>query len=207
MYAITLAGFSDGALDSQEVFRFVLDAMARPGTIHRLRPGLLENPSGIAYAAVAVCLALIDADTPLWLDARTNTKENRDYLRFHCGVSFTESLDDACFALLGQLDPPPPLSAFPQGTPTYPDRSCTLIIQVSSLDNGPLFSLRGPGIPSRKGWEKTVSVTGLVPDFLSGWAMNNDSFPLGVDLVLCAGSSLMCLPRTTRITPKEQPCT
>lgn len=206
MHVIALAGFADGALDSQEVFRFVLDAMARPGTIHRLRPGLLENPSGIAYAAAAVCLALIDADTPLWLDARANTEENRDYLRFHCGVSFTESLDDACFALLGQPDSMPPLPAFPQGTPAYPDRSCTLVMQVPSLDSGSVFALRGPGIPSREGWEKTVSVTGLAPGFLRGWAMNNDSFPLGVDLILCSASSIMCLPRTTRITSKEQSC-
>ena len=37
------------------------------------------------------------------------------------------------------------------------------------------------------------------PTFLDAWAANGARFPRGVDLVLTAGSSLMALPRTTRI--------
>jgi alpha-D-ribose 1-methylphosphonate 5-triphosphate synthase subunit PhnH len=41
-----------------------------------------------------------------------------------------------------------------------------------------------------------LSVDGLPHDFVAIWQRNRSGFPLGVDLVLCAGTTLAALPRS-----------
>jgi alpha-D-ribose 1-methylphosphonate 5-triphosphate synthase subunit PhnH len=59
-----LSGLVDPVLDSQRVFRMVLDAMAHPGTVVEV-PGPEAAPPPLHLAAAAVCVALVDFDTPL----------------------------------------------------------------------------------------------------------------------------------------------
>jgi alpha-D-ribose 1-methylphosphonate 5-triphosphate synthase subunit PhnH len=44
-----------------------------------------------------------------------------------------------------------------------------------------------------------LAVTGLPPDFAAIWQRNRSGFPLGVDLMLCAGTTLAALPRTVTV--------
>jgi len=82
-----------------------------------------------------------------------------------------------------------PITDFPIGTPQYPDRSTTLIIECETLQtNG--ATLRGPGI------KNTTSLT--VPDVVT--LQNNASlFPLGLDFFFTAGSQIAAIPRTTKL--------
>ena len=53
----------------------VLDAMARPGTIHQVGANL-SPPAPLNPATAAVLLTLVDNETPLWLDeAATKARE------------------------------------------------------------------------------------------------------------------------------------
>ncbi len=61
-------GFADPVFNGQAVFRAVMDAMARPGSIHHL-PELAQPPSPLSASAAAVALTLCDQDTPVFLDA------------------------------------------------------------------------------------------------------------------------------------------
>ena len=187
-------GFADPVLDSQRVFRAVLDALAHPGRVLTLStPETPPAPLGIASAGV--CLTLLDFETPLWLDRAAATAPVQDYLRFHCGVPLVEAPADARFALIADATTLPPLSAFDAGTDERPDRSATLIVQVGGLASGSGRRLSGPGIDG----QARLQVNGAPPGFWNAVRTNAAGFPRGVDLFLCAGDRIAALPRTTRV--------
>lgn len=178
---------------AQATFRCVLDAMAEPGTIRTL-PVDAPGPAPLDNAVTALCLTLLDFDTPVWRDTAAANDAVASYFRFHCGCPMTHDPADAAFALIGdaaRID----LSRFARGSMEYPDRSATLFVQVPSLDDGPVRTLSGPGIPETR----TLRVAGLPDDFDAQWRANTDAFPLGVDIVFCCRGRIAGLPRTTRI--------
>ena len=188
---IDLPGFVDAVHDSQSCFRAVLDAMSRPGQVSRV--AWIDPPAPLAIATAAVVLTLLDAETPCWLD--DGVAAARDWIAFHCGVHFT-TRERAWFGVGLTL---PPLGEFFAGTDDEPERGATVIVQVASLHEGQALHLTGPGVNGAR----LLKVTGLPPDFILSWARNHALFPRGVDLVLCAGAELACLPRTVAIGSAE----
>jgi alpha-D-ribose 1-methylphosphonate 5-triphosphate synthase subunit PhnH len=183
---VALPGFADPVGQAQACFRAVLDAMARPGTRVTAGQGLTP-PAPLDPATAAVLLTLVDYDTPLWLDPASVAA--RDWVAFHCGAGFTELPADAAFALAMTL---PDLSRLSPGTHEQPETAATLILQVASLTEGTRYRLRGPGLRA----PGTLAVTGLPDDFAAIWQRNRAGFPLGVDLLLCAGATIAALPRS-----------
>jgi alpha-D-ribose 1-methylphosphonate 5-triphosphate synthase subunit PhnH len=186
-----LGGLADPVLDSQRIFRIVLDAMAHPGRVLTL-PTLREHPWPLTAGAAAVCLALLDFETPLWLDRQAATGEVIEYLRFHCGVPMVATPEAAVFALVTDAEAMPSLDAFASGSDEYPDRSTTLIVQVRALQPGAGRRMTGPGIDG----EARLVVEGLPERFWPMWLRNNTYFPRGVDAILTAGVQVAALPRT-----------
>jgi alpha-D-ribose 1-methylphosphonate 5-triphosphate synthase subunit PhnH len=186
---VTLPGFADPVAEAQASFRAVLDAMARPGTLVRVGEGLVA-PAPLDPATAAVLLTLVDHDTPLWLD--TASAVARDWIAFHCGAGFTDVPVDATFALALTL---PDIGGLSPGTHEQPETAATLILQVESLNFGTRYRLRGPGLRE----SGTLSVRGLPDAFVTIWQHNRAGFPLGVDLVLCAGTTLAALPRSVTV--------
>lgn len=189
-----LPGLADPVLDSQRIFRSVLEAMAHPGRVVGLA-GPAETPEPLHRAAAAVCLALVDLETPLWLDPLGRTPEVLDGLRFHCGCPIVEEPRQARFALIVDAGGMPPLEAFDAGTDEYPDRSATVIVQVAALAAGAGKRLAGPGIAG----EGRLSVGGLPERFWTGLRENHARFPRGVDVILASPASVAALPRTTQV--------
>jgi len=186
---VTLPGFDDPVGQAQACFRAVLDAMARPGTVVAVGEGLTP-PAPLDQATGAVLLTLVDHDTPLWLDA--GVAAARDWIAFHCGAGFTDAPARAAFALAMVL---PDLAMLSSGTHEQPETAATLIVQVRSLTDGTRYRLRGPGLRGTS----MLLVDGLPDDFVAIWQRNRAGFPLGVDLVLCAGTSLAALPRSVTV--------
>lgn len=182
------AGFADPVGDSQAVFRAVLDAMSRPGTVHAVA-ALPEPPAPLHRATAAVLLTLADADTPLWLDGEAGAAW--DWVSFHCGAPRA----DAGAATIAVALQPVPLDAFGAGTDEEPERGATLVLQVAALGQGRAYQLAGPGLLH----EGTLRVDGLPDEFAAAWARNAALFPRGVDVVLCAGDRLAALPRTVAL--------
>ena len=87
------------------------------------------------------------------------------------------------------------LSAFAQGTPDYPDRSTTLILQVETLTTAG-WKLEGAGILGTT----RFSAAPLPADFAVQMRANHAAFPCGVDLLFATRASLAALPRSTCIT-------
>lgn len=190
-------GFRDPVRDAQAVFRAVMDALARPGTSRALPAAALpEPPAPLTPELGAIALALADHEAPLWLDAPLAAAPAvSEWLRFHTGAPTVADPAAAVFALVA--DPPrcPPLDAFAQGTPDYPDRSATLVLAVSSLSAGEWLLLEGPGIPG----QARLSAAPLPPDFRERLARNRAAFPLGVDHLLAAPGLVAGLPRSARV--------
>jgi alpha-D-ribose 1-methylphosphonate 5-triphosphate synthase subunit PhnH len=186
---VTLPGFADPVGQAQAAFRAVLDAMARPGTLQSAGEGLTP-PAPLDLATAAVLLTLVDHDTPFWLDPVT--ERARDWLAFHCGAGFTDAPADAAFALALAL---PDLALLSPGTHEQPETAATLIVQVGSLTLGTRYRLRGPGLRTTN----TLTVSGLPTDFVEIWQRNRAGFPLGVDVVLCAGTTIAALPRSVTV--------
>lgn len=192
-------GFSDVVMQSQAVFRTIMDAMAQPGTIKSIDVSL-NPPALLSKSMAAIACTLVDADTPIWLDAKlAASAEVKSWLTFQTGAPVTSDAGEASFALVSDLGQMPPLENFALGTQEYPDRSSTLILQVNSLDAGAPLTLAGPGIRDTA----IFSPVPLPSDFLKQWATNHAFFPRGVDLVLAGPDAVACLPRSTRIAQEE----
>jgi alpha-D-ribose 1-methylphosphonate 5-triphosphate synthase subunit PhnH len=190
----TLApGFADPIHDTQAVFRTLLDALSRPGTV-----GVIENvlPEGRAtrpeFAAFAALLALCDYATPVWL-AQPDTALG-SALRFHTGAPLVDEPGQAAFAYIHDAGALPPLESFALGAAESPEQSVTLLIRVDALTGGAPIVLSGPGIQHTA----TIAPVGVPEHFWRERAALAPLFPCGVDCYLVCGARLIGLPRTTQ---------
>jgi len=189
------AGFADSVPEAQAVFRGVLDAMARPGRVVDLGD-VPVPPEPLIPGAAAICLALVDFETALWLDGTASASAAAvSHLRFHCGCPIAATPDEARFAIVADAASMPALASFDLGSDGYPDLSTTVIVQVDALDEGRGRRLSGPGIDGHA----RLKVTGLPDRFWHELRLNNACFPRGVDVILCAGTRVAALPRTTLV--------
>ena len=188
------AGFADPVDGAQGVFRALLAAMAAPGTIAHL-PAELAPPAPMTPGCAALCLMLADLDTPLWLDRAMAQPAVRRFLQFHCGAPEVERPAEARFALVADPTALPPLDHFDLGSDEQPELSATLIVQVAGLRTGAGRRLCGPGIDREVGLE----VDGLSDGFWQQRRRHQALFPLGVDMILVAGTRIAALPRSTRL--------
>lgn len=185
-------GFDEPVGDSQAVFRRILDATAHPGRIVAVPPDILpEKDVGLSCAAAALALALLDLDTPVWLGA--DLADAGSFLRFHCGTRLVDSPSESRFAFVSDIQRLPALTEFDMGTPDFPERSTTLVIEVPDLADARGLELRGPGIRT----SSHLRVGGVPDDFWHRRAVLAPLFPLGIDLVFTCGQRLAVLPRTT----------
>jgi alpha-D-ribose 1-methylphosphonate 5-triphosphate synthase subunit PhnH len=182
------AAFADPVAGSQACFRAVLDAMARPGQVHRVPA--VAAPAPLCSAAGAVLLTLVDQDTPLWLDPAAGPA--RGWIGFHTGAPLSGDLSAAAFAMALAL---PDLDTLCAGTDESPETSATLVLQVTSLSAGTRWLLAGPGLRQ----PSALAVDGLPANFADRWAANHALFPRGIDLILCAGDRLAALPRSVSV--------
>ena len=189
------ASFADPVLASQSVFRTIMDAMARPGSIQRIAAES-GTPSPLMRGSAALALALFDHDTPIWLDAAmAESGEVARWLKFYTGAPLTNDPSAASFALIGAGETMPELERFALGTPEYPDRSTTLIIQVEGLGAGEAFRLYGPGIKGETDFRASLQPA----DLFDRLAVNAALFPRGIDVVLVDDDRIAAIPRTTRL--------
>ena len=189
------SGFADKVLSAQSTFRSVMDAMARPGSVHCIASAS-GTPPGMMRGTAAIALTLFDHDTPLWLDPRmSEAPEVEKWLKFHTSAPIVSDPSIASFALIGNAAELPALDGFSFGSNDYPDRSTTLILQVESLREGLAFELSGPGIDGT-----TVLQARIEPlDLFARLSINAKLFPRGIDVVLVADDAVVAIPRTTRL--------
>ncbi len=189
MQAQTLSGgFADPAIASAAAFRQVMEAMARPGTIHRVTGA--APPAPLSPATGAVLLTLCDPDTPVHLAGALECDAVRAWVAFHTGAPVVGP--SHCMFAVGAWTDLTPLSAYQVGSPQYPDRSATLIVQAGRLEQTGA-TLSGPGI------KETHALS--LPE-IEAFQQNAGHFPLGLDFIFTNGDRVAALPRTTIVTQK-----
>ena len=178
-------GFDDAPIQSSRAFRAALDAMARPGRIHDI--GGATPPAPLSVAAGTLLLTLADGTTPVHLAGDADCDALRGWITFHTGAPLVAA-EAAVFAV-GRWAALAPLGRFAIGTPDYPDRAATLIIEMPALEaEGSV--LTGPGIRTQ------ARLT--LPD-PGAFRANHALFPLGFDAFLTCGNRVAGLPRSTRV--------
>ena len=184
------ASFAQPVADAQCAFRRILKAVSEPGVTVTLP--LQHGWGKLSPAATAVMLTLVDRDTPLWLDDALNDETLRSNLRFHTGAILTGD-ESAVFALL-RASSAISLSRFSAGDDMSPEKSTTVIIDVSSLSGGTPMRLSGPGLETSR-----IVDPSLPPDILRYLCHRPDPFPQGIDLMFTCADAMMALPRTTYV--------
>lgn len=178
-------GFADAPREGAVAFRALLSAMARPGRIEQLTGA--TPPAPLSAAAGVVIATLLDPETPLWLAPSVDLPELRAWITFHSGAPLVAP-QEAMFALGSWAEMP--LADFPIGTPQYPDRSATLIVEQPALEASGA-TLRGPGIQDQSALN--------LPE-TEAFVRNAALFPLGLDFIFTCGSHVAALPRTTKVS-------
>ncbi|WP_112311599.1 phosphonate C-P lyase system protein PhnH [Pseudogemmobacter bohemicus] len=178
-------GFAHPAHDAARAFRAAMQALARPGRIEPITGA--APPAPLSPAAGTLALVLLDQTTPVWLAPSHDTGDLRAWLTFHTAAPFTTP--QAAMFVIGSWVAISPVSRFSIGTPDYPDRAATLIVEMPDLRaEGP--RLTGPGIRD--------SARLSLPE-TAAFQANHALYPLGFDTFLTAGDRIAGLPRSTHV--------
>jgi alpha-D-ribose 1-methylphosphonate 5-triphosphate synthase subunit PhnH len=193
----------DTVFDSQQIFRLLLDSMARPGKIARLPEINLEVPLNQSIYPVVILLTLIDHEVSFSLvDSRRSQAETDNLAGFVARTTGSKRAQPAqadFVVAYGGNSGGAALQA-KRGSLSYPNDGATLIYEVAALDdrepNPMVLELTGPGIQNGV----DLGVRGLDEADARQIIENRSEFPLGTDVILTDHSGRMaCLPRSTRI--------
>lgn len=168
---------------SRETFLALLQATSRPGTSHAL-PAV-----GPADSFVSIATALLDLETTFICPDADLLPQLRP-----CGArEVAASEADYWFVPRLTAEDLDALAQAKAGTMVYPDRSATLVIGAR-LGGGRSLTLSGPGLPQ----PLTIQVADLPEEF---WPLRqaHNHYPLGWDIFLVDGTTVVGIPRSTAI--------
>ena len=181
--------------EAQQVFRAVLEALARPGTPTALPAGVLESVAG----AVLPVLALADLGTGICILEDAQCRWG-DLVSTATGAPlWPAELARLVAAVRPVTDAE--VRDFARGTASVPGSAALVSLAVADVVGGHRrWRMSGPGIDGAT----TISPVGLPPGFV---AARNDAvadYPAGIDVLLATRDGrLVGVPRTTAITEES----
>ena len=190
------SGF-DPVFSSQAVFRRVLQATARPGTIISLGDVPLRIPPQNLRPACALLLALLDLEVSLHTIG-PQAAALAGYLCFNTGARLAP-LEEADFVLVTGADSGGKISRVKRGSLLAPHEGATVVYAPDTLDARPGFqtvnlTVKGPGVRG----EARLRVAGFSREEIHRLRGLTD-FPTGVDIWLAAADGhLAVLPRSAQ---------
>jgi alpha-D-ribose 1-methylphosphonate 5-triphosphate synthase subunit PhnH len=192
------ATYLQSPAQAAHAFRAILSSFSKPAVSLKIATAD-DAPLPLLPAAATVLLTLADYQTPIWLSPELNVDIVRKYLRFHTGAPITTAAQDATFALLTVEEATTFMPDFNLGDHEYPDRSTTVIMQVSDFAGGLTVAATGPGLE----FPVNVNVAGPSDELWRHIQNNNSLFPIGNDFVFTSINEIMSLPRSSQIAMME----
>ncbi|WP_240421762.1 phosphonate C-P lyase system protein PhnH [Paenibacillus periandrae] len=202
--ADTNDGVYDLIHDTSLVYRTLLDAMSRPGSVGNIGAAAdkLLQPAPENRMGLALALALLDADVRFAVRMKDGTTLEQAICRQTYAQTAVSSQADYVF-VDGDLPEAALERLFTEircGTMQEPEDSATLFVRVDEVADATLEAasivLAGPGIYDRA----FCRIKGLSPVWISERARLNAEYPVGIDLIVFDGQgNVMALPRTTSI--------
>lgn len=184
---------ADARLDtfaSQRTFRTLLDALSRPGLLHRL-----HLPSGVP-AALMPALALADVDVTACVLTPSESPDWAAVLTLATGARIVP-LEQADVVVALRPPTPDEIRALRRGRADAPELGALLALACGALGQGrTLLVLCGPGVPE----SRPLGIDGVEPAVFEALARANATYPAGVDTFLVAADGTVAgLPRSTNL--------
>ena len=172
----------------RDLFRRLLQAISYPGDIQAV-----DDLVGHDVTAIAVLAALVDDEVSFadphgildegskgFLSAQTKEVAIADYI-------LADASHEATFRVKN-------------GTIYRPEESATLILMcLEPEDDATTFALSGPGIESSAELKGDESLAKWL-----AWRESHLQYPQGIDIFICRPTSVIGLPRTTKISRGNQ---
>ncbi len=193
----------DEVFSSQAVFRRLLDALSRPGTIFSLPPvAYTGSPHGFPVSALSVLKTLCDHRVTFSVGRPNERRAWISYLEVNLSTPFRRP-EEADFVLFDGAGFDEEFAYLKRGTPEFPERSATALLCVGALadlsaasDDTRTLHLEGPGVKGRA----SLFVAGLDGRYIEERARANRFAPMGIDLILIDRDARVAgLPRSTRV--------
>jgi len=181
--------------DSQRVFRAVLDALARPGTVLALP----DAPLRTLPPAVIPVFALADLGTGVCVLEQAGDRWGDTVTTATSAPLWPAELARLVAVLRPVTDEE--VLGFCRGTATAPEDGALLAFAVADLEGGERsWRMKGPGIAE----VATLAPRGLPASFVAARAEAVAGYPAGIDVLLVTDDGRIAgLPRTTTITEEN----
>lgn len=201
MTALREADF-DQVFDSQQIFRIILDTMARPGKIGIL-PDINIKPPAENHYPFLVLLTLLDREVSFNVQGKETAKlsEVIRYLELNTGSKQNDV--EACdFMLVYGGNSKAQICKAKIGSFRYPDKSATVLYDVDSISDEntlekeeSLLKLSGPGIKENC----IVGLSGIGKKEMENLVSVRE-FPLGIDAIFTdKNGRIISIPRSTSL--------
>jgi alpha-D-ribose 1-methylphosphonate 5-triphosphate synthase subunit PhnH len=183
--------------DSQSIYRTLLAAAGRPGTLHWVQGTNATEEQHHLFFQITTCL--IDHEVTFSLTDHWREVMGRQIAQL-TGSRLVD-WDQADFVIVNGGSSRGRIQKAQRGSLAYPDRGATVVYCIEDEDkidpiNNSRVRLSGPGIQH----PMPPQLEGLTVEEYRLLREVNSSYPLGVDAFVIKGNhSIMGLPRSTRI--------
>lgn len=198
----------DAVNHTQQIYRKLLDCMARPGKVNSIEPYLVQEDHESLFPKPLLSLAYTLVDREVSFHVISDLKEKAEQYIYWQTFSQAAELHEAHYVFigkqLGDSEIQSVMNEVKAGTLEDPHLSATILIQVNTLTDSPgdgmKLKLTGPGIQGTR----EVYADGMPSAWIAERKKRNSEFPLGVDMILTTSSGeIMAIPRTTLIEKEE----
>ncbi len=190
--------------DTQQIYRKLLDCMARPGKLNSIEPFVqsLEHGDLLPKPLLSLAYTLVDREVSFHVIS-DQTENIQKYIHWQTFSPYAD-LHEADYVFIGKQlcndEIGDLMKRLMIGTLEDPHLSATILIAVNALTEGPgdgvKLRISGPGIQG----VKEVYADGLPIAWIEERNKLNSEFPLGIDMILTTDTGeMMAIPRTTMI--------